>query len=178
MSDFVIKPMPQVCASAEAESNKYHMVRQPNGYVFLWKDGPSAADNIYCGWDDPDKREEGFGGRTLTFDLVEGGSISLHGPWHTNADHLYRATKVDLRNQYSTFVVVAKYREYKHDENGYQTVYKDVLHQDEGWVISDFDRGNRIALKLANKLGHEVFCYQQSSGGSSDGPVYPESEKE
>jgi len=57
------------------------------------------------------------------------------------------------------------------------SIYKDVLYEDTEPTVGEFGRGKKIAKEFANKLGKTVYCYSQSQGGSSDGPVEPD-EKE
>jgi hypothetical protein len=40
---------------------------------------------------------EGYGGRTLTFQLVDGSTLEMVGPWNGNADHLFEDTGYDVR---------------------------------------------------------------------------------
>lgn len=170
MTDFIGPAYQMTCGSAEAESNVYHMQRVGTT-VWLWKDGPGAGSNIYCGSDNPKSKSEGFGGRALTFQLVSGASITLYGPWHTSSDSLLRATGVDLTKTHPTFVVVGLGRR---TDPGMKQVITDVIYQDDDWTEGAFDRGRVLARELATKRQEVVFAYCQSEGGSSCGPEYPD----
>ena len=163
-------PYQMICGLSEAAQFKYHMKRQGNR-VWLWKDGPGAAENVYVGSDNPDHRSDGFGGRTLTFELVEGGSIDLYGPWHGNADSMFKATGVDIRDTYRTFVVVGLGCGCG---EGMSMIITDVVYQDEEWKDGGYDRSHAISQKIANDLGRTVQCLKVSKGGSSRGPVNPQ----
>jgi len=162
MKDFQIKQAPM------KSRFKYHMKRKGKS-VWLWRDGRYAADSIYFGSDDPNHKSEGMGGRTLTFELVDGGSIDLNGPWHTSSDSLFGATGIDIRDKHATFVVVSS----SHQWSQHVQIMKDVLYQDDCWMESEFDRGKKIAQTIANDLCITVQLYAQSSGGSSRGQVSP-----
>lgn len=168
MADFTVRHKPMFSGVADAMSNKYHMMRC-NGRVWLWRVGPSAGDHIYCGTDDPSKREEGFCGRSMEFELDNGESITLHGPWHSNSNALLHATGVDLTRNHLTFVVIGM------DRDGFYNdlVIKDVVYQDKDWIEGSFSRGEDIAVAVADKLNKPVVCYSESHGGSSCGFIYP-----
>ncbi len=171
--DYKLQHQQMVCGSSEAESRKYIPLITDEGYLWLVADQPNMADNVYfCSFD---PKSKGFAGRTLHFELVDGDSIDLPGPWHGNSDSLYHDTGVDIRDTHLTFVVVAKDR--VHDED-YNTIYKDILYMDKEPTLGLFDRGEILAKELANRLGHMVMCYRQSTGGSSDGPVQPDKKED
>jgi len=166
--DYKLEHQQMTCGSSEAESRKYIPLITKEGYLWLVADQPNMGDNVYfCSFD---PKSDGFGGRTLHFELVDGTSIDLPGPWHGNTDSLFHDTGIDIRDTHLTFVVVAKDR--KHE--GWQCTYTDVLYKDDEPKVGLFDRGEAIAKEWANKLKQPVMCYRQSQGGSSDGPVYPD----
>lgn len=173
MNEYLGPTYQMKCASAEAEANIYNMKRVGKT-VWLWRDGSDAGANIYCGSDDPNTKSEGFGGRALTFQLKEGGSIVLYGPWHTNSDALLKATGVDLTKSHMTFVVIGLGRRID-DNNGscWRQVITNVIYQDEDWTKGSFNRGKEIATELADKRQEVLILYSQSNGGSLCGPVYP-----
>jgi len=136
----------------------------------------SPASRVHCSAN-PRENEpgyqgfRGYGGSTLTFILEDGSQERMTGPWHTTAEALYEDTGVDIRNQYLTYVIVAKKR--KLDEK-YRTIYEDVVYQDKKPKIGKFHRGNFIAMKLAKKLKRKLYLFRQSMGGAMDSPVYPD----
>lgn len=165
MTDYIIEPQPMVSGFSVATSNKYTFAVGRSGRTWLIADTPNPADHIYVS----DPRSQGFGGATLTFELINGERISLKGPWHSNSESLYSDTGIDVREQHLTFVVVSKRRVY---HNGITTMC-DVLYQDERPTVGAFKRGESIARAFADELGVPVICYSQSDGGSSIGPVSP-----
>src|SRR5690606_10463847 len=83
----------------------------------IWLYDPTNASNTYCSGG---KGSRGFGGSTVQFTLSNGrGTISLIGPWHSNADNLFEETGVDLRNKFYTWGCVGTGMEY--DGNSGQT---------------------------------------------------------
>jgi len=170
--DYMIEFQPMISGMGEAQSRKYIPLITEDGCLWLVADQPNMGDNVYyCSFD---PRSRGFGGAILHFELVDGDSIGLPGPWHGNTESLFEDTGIDIRDTHLTFVVIAKSREFQ----GYQCILKDVLYMDSEPTVGKFDRGDTIAKEWANKLGTPVACYRQSCGGSSNGMVYPDSEKE
>lgn len=162
--DYVSDDYEMFSGSADAESKVYNLVVGKSGKRWLYTD---YADNIYV---EGVPNSRGFGGRTLTFELINGSEIKLTGPWHTNAETLYRDTSVDLRDKHLTFIVVALERVRVWPK----IILKDVIYKDEKPLLGLFNRGDIIAKKLAIELNKTVFVYRQSKGGSSCGPVTPE----
>lgn len=167
-NDFVIGRLPMICGSAEAESRKYHKYLGKNGRTYLVADQPDAGANIYV---EGGPNSDGFGGRTLTFPLVDGGEIKLKGPWHTNSGDLFANTGVDVRDQHYTFVVISRGRE---SGEHYESIMVDVLYKDDEPQLGSFHRGDSLAREWAREIGAPVFLYSQSSGGSSCGQVKPD----
>lgn len=158
-----------ICGIYDAEVRKYHSLIDEDGALWLVADQPNMADNIYyCNFD---LESQGFAGRTLHFEMVDGETIDLHGPWHSNSDSLFHKTGVDIRDTHITYVVIARNRS---RDSAYNTVYEDVLYEDKEPTLGLFDRGDILAKELANKLGTTVYCYRESQGGSSDSAVHPD----
>lgn len=162
---------PQICASEEAETRRYHMVRGKSGRLWFVADQPDMAGNVYV---EGGKGSNGFAGRWLTFPLVDGRTVKTKGPWHTNSDALFKDTGIDIRDTYLTRVIVAK------DQGStgapkWISYFVDVVYFEEEPQMGHFGRGDEIATKIANELGQPVQCFRSSMGGSSRGPVYPDS---
>lgn len=157
-----------ICGSAEAESRKYMKYRsKSNGRIYLVADQPNAGDNIYV---EGEKGSDGFAGRELTFTLVDGSTIKLKGPWHTNSNDLLKATGIDCTWKHLTWGLVA------HSCTGgcnKPLVFKDVFHLDDEPMVGAFDRIQKIAQRIANELRITVQAYSKSTGGSFRGPVDP-----
>lgn len=171
--DFEIKPPTSYSAAADAFQYKYHHYHGKHGSEYLVKDGPYAADNIYC---KGRPGSDGFGGATLTFKLVDGTTLEWAGPWHTNSQDLFGNTGIDIRDKHSTFVVIGEDVEIGGCKGNFRhpDIIKNVLYQDNGWQESEFDRGDRLAQKMANERGERVYLYTASHGGSHMCYVYPE----
>lgn len=167
-NDFVIGRLPMICGSAEAESRKYHKYLGKNGRTYLVADQPDAGANVYV---EGGPNSDGFGGRTLTFQLVDGGQVKLKGPWHTNSGDLFANTGVDVRDKHYTFVVISRRRE---SGEHYESVMVDVLYKDDEPQLGSFHRGDELARQWAREIGAPVFLYSASSGGSSCGQVKPD----
>jgi hypothetical protein len=168
-SRFVVERQPMICGQAVAQERSYKMAVDSDGCVWLYDlAAKSPAGAIYC--DDPnDDKSDGFGGSTLTFKVGKCGKYTAKGPWHSNSDDMFRATGVDLRDKSLTFVVVAKSRTYE----GHATVLEDILYADKEPTLGNFSRYKAIAQKFADDSQEPVFYHSESSGGSSNGPVYP-----
>jgi hypothetical protein len=167
-NDFVVGRLPMVCGSAEAESRRYHKYVGKSGKIWLVADQPDAAANVYV---EGGPNSDGFGGRTLTFTLVDGTELKLKGPWHANSDSLFQDTGIDVRDKHYTFVVIIRGRE---SGKQYESIMMDVLYKDDEPQLGSFHRGDLLAREWAQGLGAPVFLYSQSSGGSSCGQVKPD----
>lgn len=158
--------------SYEAERRHYHVHKGKGERTWFVADQIDAASNIYV-HDPTDEGKpasmRGFAGRTLTLITVEGEELSVRAPWHSNAEALFKDTGVDVRGTHRTFVVIANERDYSEG----RTVLRDIILKDESPRLGPFDRGRWVAQGIANVMGRHVFCYDESSGGSSLGPVFP-----
>ncbi len=168
--EYIIKSMPMTCASSEAESKKYNYVVGKSGCIWLYAVQDNSADNIYVSGG---KNSDGFAGRTLTFPLIDGKELKLAGPWHANSHDLFKDTGIDLRDKNLTFVVIGLGRETKKTEKGRLDIMLDVIYKDKEPTIGYFDRGDRLAQEIANKIKRPVFYYIQSCGGSSSSKIEP-----
>ena len=126
--------------------------------IWLWSD----VDHIYCGYP-YDTKSQGFGGAIIPFRLLNGKEIVLFGPWHTGANDLWRATGVDLRNQYMTRGMCAYARTYD-SRDGY--IYREVFHFEDVARCGSYNRIRDIASAVAHKVEKMVFFYAESHGGS------------
>lgn len=172
--DYEIKRQPMKSASGEVEVRTFRKVESEKSVWYISTNDASPASHIYVASKDPEvnKKSQGFAGRTITFNLEDGSVDKVQGPWHTNSDSLYKETGVDLRDQHLTFGVIGK----GYEGNLRESRILNVLHKDEDWTLGEFNRIQKLAQALANKLGEELYVYQQSQGGSSQGPVKPEKE--
>lgn len=162
-------------AKGDVATRRHHMVTGKSGKRWLYADEDNAASFIYV---EGGVGSDGFGGSTLTFQLVDGSEVKLKGPWHSNSRALLADTGIDLRNSHRTFVVIGEGRSYESNPNNLyssKTVIENVFYKDDEPIIGSFDRGRQMAQEIADEKGIRVFCYSRTNGGSSCGPVYPSS---
>jgi hypothetical protein len=157
-NDYVIGRQPMRCGSAEAEERRYHKHIGKSGKIWLVADEEGAAAHVYV---EGGPNSDGFGGRTLTFPLVDGTEVKLKGPWHANSDAMFADTGIDVRNQHFTSVCISEGVEYGRN---YETICRGALYRDEN-VLGSFHRPDEIAREWARKLGHRVYMAAQSDGG-------------
>jgi hypothetical protein len=163
---------PMTSASGEAAKHRYILALGKDGKKWVYADAPNAADQV---WVDGGPRSEGSGGRTLTFELSDGGTVDLQGPWKTGADGLLKATGIDIRDRYTTRGIVALERD---KGNVYAPdTYRQIIHYDEAPVIGTFDRVRDVAQAAANTLGVRVQVGVISQGGGYGGWADPEQAK-
>lgn len=168
--EYIVEPLPMKCGSYEAEKRTYKLILDKNNRKWLVANEENEADNIYV---EGGKNSDGFAGRTLTFSLITGEKIKLQGPWHTNSNSLYEHTGYDCRNKSFTFGLVAKKREMTED---YKNKFIDIFYIDNDWTLGLYDRIEIIAQQIANELNDTVYYYRESQGGSSSGPINPNTE--
>lgn len=181
MKRFVIGEYQQISASGEVAARKFHMVKGKSGMRWLY----SAVDQDVASFvyveGGPGSR--GFGSRDIRFELVEGGAVLLTGPWHSNADAMFRDTGIDVRDKMFSFCVIAKRRgrikfigetAFGPREITRDTL-EDVLYMDKAPVLATFERPEikEMAEWFADMLGHSVYLYKETRGGSSNGSVDP-----
>lgn len=181
MKQFVIGEYKQISASGEVAAWKFHMVKGKSGKRWLYSAvDQDVASFVYV---EGGPGSKGFGGRELRFELVEGGEVLLTGPWHSNADAMFQDTGVDVRDKMFSFCVIAKRRgrigftretAFGPREFTRETL-EDVLYWDEAPVLATFERPEikEMAERFADELGHSVYLYKETRGGSSNGSVDP-----
>ena len=173
--DYEIPRQSMICARADAEQFIYRKVEDRSGNIWLWpvnSDSPAEQVHVHR---PADTRSEGYGGATLHFLLEDGTTYAAKGPWHSNADAMFMATGIDLRNTHWTFGCIAldrTVRSYTTTCLAY-TVMLNVVYLDKEPVLGNFNRIKNLAQDWADAFSHPVMYYSQSRGGSSNGPVYP-----
>lgn len=164
---------PMISASGDAAERKYRLYTGNAGRRWVVADQEDAAENIYA---DGGPGSRGMAGRTLTFDLVDGGSVDFIGPWKSGPDGLFKETGVDVRNTHHTKGVVAF--DIKHGKEWCSpSDYIDVQHFDEQPVIGAYDRVRQIAQEIANKSGRPVHYAFVSKGGGSACRLLPKGDE-
>jgi len=163
--NYTIYDRPMISGIGEAESKKFKVIVGKSGKRWLYNDDVRGCGaNVYV---EGVKGSPGFGGSTITFQLVEGGELQLKGPWHSNCDSLYRDTGIDLRMRHITYGVIGLDRTY--NRNSQLWVIENVIYFDSAPVEGDFNRIEQLANEKAIELGREVAYYSQSHGGSTCG---------
>lgn len=166
---------PMISGQDDIQGRKYRLlIAKPCGYFpkgrrWLVADQESAAENIYA---EGGPGSDGFGGATLTFDLVDGGTLSLKGPWKAGADGLFKATGFDCRATYFSRGIVAFERETGKRYTD-PDIFRDIIHYDEAPVLGTFDRIQDIAQAAANETGRKVWHSSISKGGGHAGWAEP-----
>ena len=114
----------------------------------------NKADHIWVETDNP----TGCSGRRIEFNLANGDTIKVKGPWHTNANSLYNATGIDYRDLTLTWGLIAERRIDLY-------VYENILYIDQKPTLGIYTR----IKDLANSLTQEVAYHVNSHGGSTSG---------
>lgn len=172
--DFQVKPMRTKSGFTEVAARTFKRFNGTSNKIWLVADQPNAADNIYvwspCG-------EGGFGGSELSFVLTDGSILKLKGPWHSNSNSFLRDTGIDITDKHYTYGVISLEKEYPKNVgnfNDWNPLMKDVLYKDTQFTLGKFERIEKLAQEMANKLGKIVHYYSESMGGSSCGQKNPE----
>lgn len=162
LDQFKIDSVPQLWGEPR-EKTVYRKVESGTNTWLIPTNCEDAAGEIHV----ETTNHRGYGGARIRFPLEDGSIYEAHGPWHSNADSLYRDTGIDFRNQHRTFVVLARERTY---EDGV-SILKGIEYIDppEG-KIGAFNRYEELA-KLYPNARH---FYSVSRGGSSLGPINKE----
>jgi len=102
---------------------------------------------------------QGYGGRKMDFTLDDGSVEHTQGPWHGSAESLLQDTGVDMQDKYLTFCVIGT----GHERNPERVT--GVLHQDVDYVVSEFDRPQKLAQQYADRLRKSVYLWAATAGG-------------
>ena len=177
--EIVLRERPQICASAEAESVKYFVHKGKDGKRWLVGDVRDAGNYVY---QEGGPGSQGFGGREITFPLVEGGELKLKGPWSLGAKELLQQTGVDVQGTIPARYIICLDRgsrpNYKANWVS-DTVFTGILFEDD----RDYSHKERMALgmehpgdmaqRFADALGHSVQLHWDNKGGGCTSPVNP-----
>ena len=146
---------------------KFQMVTQEDGVKWFVPTDGEPSEIYKSGFD-----KRGFGGRALTFTLLDDTEFSVIGPWNISADELYRHTNIDLRDKHRTMGIVAL-RSEAFKFGGMGNDYYDVLHLDFGPVVGTIDRIPNLAQDFANKHNITVVYQVVTAGGGQMGSKRP-----
>lgn len=147
----------------------YRKVDSPDGSFWLVPVNiPNVADFVHFAPKPADqKTSQGYGGSTLTFNLDDGSSIKVKGPWHGNAESLFEHTGVDVRDKHYTRVAVGLTRVGWPECNSVCGAVEDIVYSEPEPVLGLFTRDKDIARTFAKDLGQTVYVIMASSGGGS-----------
>lgn len=150
------------------------------GKYYLSADVENAGDHCYVGNVNPDTKSEGFGGRLMTFPLVEGHELGkevvIRGPWHSNSHSHMLGCGVNLMEKHHTRVLIAHERASIKGPTGQyidRQRYTGILHHEPEPVLGEYRRFKDLARQYADDLGEPVFYYMRSNGGSTAGRQDP-----
>ena len=125
----------------------------------------NPADHIYVGYQHH-TGSQGFAGRWLVFNLADHDrSVSLQGPWHSNAEALYECTGVDVRNQHYVQLVVGLARD---NGPGWRTTLRDIVYIEEPGARG-YDDYKAILRSLYEQHKAPLYYWHGGSGGSTSG---------
>lgn len=146
--------------------NVYTKVVDQKGIVWLYANNrANPGDHIFM--DDPnDLDSQGYGGNEVRFILEDNSVYIAKGPWHSNSEHFYEETGIDLRDKHLTYVCVSVGLEF--DPTNQLPVFLEVLHLDDEPTVGRFERYRDIAAKFPNDAR---YYYSRSAGGASYGPL-------
>jgi len=154
--DFEIKPQPMV--SGVPGDMTFYLHVGVSGLFWLVGNVPNAADHIYRS---SAGKSEGFAGRNIEFNLGDGNSISLQGPWKSNSESLRADTEIDITNKYNTFGVISK------EVRGNTMI--DVVYIDNYFVIGRLNRIKEFCSHMSEQMGGRLYYYQQTYDKSTRG---------
>jgi hypothetical protein len=143
------------------KTEAYHLTIDDEGKHWVYD--PENAERIWVGLPFPNK-SRGCAGRIITFDLVTGEQIKIHGPWHSAPGLLYLATGIDLGDKYYTSGVIARDRDYITDRG---FLYDGVLYYQEIPRRGQPDAIEQLAQEYSEIFKSKIWYYCQNEGGSS-----------
>lgn len=151
-------------ASGEIMERIWRKVECKNGDIWVYPPN-DPEPGAHCWIFNPsDKNSEGCGGRIIPFKLEDGTIIEAKGPWNSNSDSMFKATGIDLRNHYLTFVVLGKTRSFG---KNLETIIEDVIYQDKKPTLGSYDRYKELIKQYPEAKQY----YMESHGGSCSGPI-------
>jgi hypothetical protein len=157
---FTTPPYSMISGIDEALSRKYHKHIGKSGKIWLVSNELACAENIYV---DGGAGSRGFAGRTMTFELVDGSTVNLIGPWCSNTEALFVDTGIDVRDKFYTWGCIGTSR----SGNG----ISNLIYFDTDPVLGTFNRIETLAKQLSEERQQCLYYYSQTRGGSTLGPV-------
>jgi hypothetical protein len=157
-------PYQMISGQGEAVSRKLKLATAKDGCRWLYNDDlPDAGAFIYV---EGGPNSQGFGGATIPFQLVDGTTLHLKGPWHSNSEALFGACNIDLRSRHLTWGCIGTGRDWEQS----RSKITGLLYFDpEGGLEGPFNRIEAMAQAMAKERGEQLAYYSGSHGGSSCG---------
>ena len=162
--NFTTPPYSMFSGIAEAASHKYHKYIGKSGKIWLVGDETACAESIYV---DGGVGSLGFGGRTMTFELIDGSTIDLIGPWHSNTESLFADTGIDIRDKFYTWGCIGTDRHFSNGNSG----ISNLIYFDTDPVLGPYNRIKTLAKQLSEERQQCLYYYSESRSGSSLGRV-------
>lgn len=167
--DYIITEQPMISSLGEIEEavyDQYEDPREPGFYWFIRSNVKNKAEHILFG-SPHTKNSQGMGGRTIPIKCTDGQVIEIQGPWWSNAEALFSATGIDVRDTVLSFVVIGRHIEY--NRNG--DIIRDVVYKDDEPTLGPWTRYRTIAREVFQALTNEekLVVYHKTQGGSSYG---------
>ena len=112
----------------EYQKSLFTKVVGKNGKNYYYNANPFSV------WVDADGL--GMSGRTVTYELLEGGEDVVKGPWNTNAKDLLQQTGVDLTKNFFSFGVVINTEDAEKFRDGKDV---EIVFGDDDWTKGEYD---------------------------------------
>ena len=90
---------PQQCAESEQQKAIYQKLEGKSATWYYAINKENVADYIYAST----RNKEGFGGRSLQFELEDGTIDNVVGPWQAGAENMKKETGVDIKKTPNVF---------------------------------------------------------------------------
>lgn len=143
----------------EIQNKLYRSIVGKNGKTYFYNGNPTSV------WVDGDG--EGSGGRTFSYEMIDGDMINLKGPWNTNTKDLLEQTGIDLTKTHYSFGLIFRNRQEALDFEAGKNV--EPMMSDLQWTIGEFDGGERRMKEVLRNAckGHLQIVNINSLGGVS-----------
>lgn len=113
---------------------------------------------------------EGYSGREIVFDLIDGTQLKAKGVWHSSAGQLLKSTGIDLRDHILTTGFIYTDRKPLNNSKG-GNIYS-VIHLDKDWVLGNFERLEIMMCNLLLEYPEGLAYITHSNGGASSSSKY------
>ncbi len=144
--------------------DRYEVPKRPGYYWFVKHGVPNRAEYVFYG-SPYSTHSEGMAGRIIPFKCTDGQTINIQGPWWSNADSFRESTGIDITNEYLTFVLISRQRQYNHEDDSH--TYIDVVFKDDELTLGPYDRYKHVLRDVFTVVNDEkLFLWHGDSHGS------------